>query len=195
MMSGVGGSLAAIGAARYGRRTMLAAAGILPVIAYFGMAAFLGWRGIALGLLLQFGYGMGQVLFLNAINERIASGVRATVISMASLGVRACFSLLGPLVGFGIDGWGLPWVLTAIGILSSSPSDNPSVATNSPMATNETISPPASASTPNRCAATAAPNTSGSSGSTQGDSVERTPAINPRPALPAPIDGCLASGQ
>jgi MFS family permease len=119
LMSGFGGKLAALGAARYGGRTMLAAAGILPVIAYFGMAAFLGWVGIALGLLLQLAYGMGQVLFLNAINERIASGNRATVISMASLSVRASFSLLGPLVGFGIDGWGLPWVLSAIGILSS----------------------------------------------------------------------------
>jgi len=119
LMSGFGGRLAALGAARYGRRTMFAVAGVLPVIAYFGMAAFLGWGGIALGLLLQLGYGLGQVLFLNAINERIASGIRATVISLASLSVRASFSLLGPLVGYGIDRWGLPSVLSAIGVLSS----------------------------------------------------------------------------
>jgi hypothetical protein len=119
LMSGFGGRFAAFGAARYGRRAMLAAAGALPVIAYFGMAAFVGWGGIALGLLLQLGYGLGHVLFLNAINERIASGIRATVISMASLSVRASFGLLGPLVGFGIDGGGLPSVLSAIAILSS----------------------------------------------------------------------------
>lgn len=119
LMSGLGGRLAGLGAAQYGRRTMLAAAGILPVIAYFGMAAWFGWGGIALGLLLQFANGMGQVLFLNAINERIASGIRATVLSIASLSVRASFSLLGPLVGFGIDGWGLRSVLSVIGILSS----------------------------------------------------------------------------
>src|SRR5258708_5446562 len=41
LTSGLGGTLAAIGAARYGRRAMLAVGGILRVIAYFGMAAFL----------------------------------------------------------------------------------------------------------------------------------------------------------
>ena len=83
---------------------MLAAAGVLPVIAYFGMAAFLGGSGIAFGLLLQLSYGLGQVLFLNAINERIAFGTRATVISMTSLSARASFSLLGLLVRYGIEG-------------------------------------------------------------------------------------------
>ena len=35
------------------------------------------------------------------------------------LGIRASFCLLGPLVGYGIDGWGLPYVLSALGILFS----------------------------------------------------------------------------
>ena len=52
--------------------------------------------------------GLGQVLFLDALNERISSAFRATVISMVQLGVRASFVLLGPLVGYGIDAWGLP---------------------------------------------------------------------------------------
>jgi hypothetical protein len=38
---------------------------------------------------------------------------------MANLGIRASFCLLGPLVGYGIDGWGLPSVLSALGILFS----------------------------------------------------------------------------
>jgi hypothetical protein len=38
---------------------------------------------------------------------------------MASLGTRASFALVGPLVGYGIDGWGLPGVLSALGILSA----------------------------------------------------------------------------
>ena len=38
---------------------------------------------------------------------------------MAQLGVRASFVLLGPLVGYGIDAWGLPSVLSALGILFS----------------------------------------------------------------------------
>ena len=40
-------------------------------------------------------------------------------ISLAQLGIRASFCLLGPLVGYGIDAWGLPSVLSALGILFS----------------------------------------------------------------------------
>jgi hypothetical protein len=98
---------------------LLAAVGVLPIIAYFGMASFLGWGGILLRILAPVGRGLGEVLFLEALNERISSAFRATVISMANLGIRASFCLLGPLVGYGIDGWGLPSVLSALGILFS----------------------------------------------------------------------------
>jgi hypothetical protein len=63
--------------------------------------------------------GLGGVLFLNALNEKVSSTFRATVISLVNLGTRAAFALLGPLVGYGIDAWGLPSVLSALGILSS----------------------------------------------------------------------------
>jgi Major Facilitator Superfamily len=114
---GLAGRSAALGATRFGRRPMLAAVGVLPVIAYFGMASFFGWGGILLGILGQIGRGLGGVLFLEALNERISSAFRATVISMAQLGIRASFCLLGPLVGYGIDAWGLPSVLAALAIL------------------------------------------------------------------------------
>jgi hypothetical protein len=81
------------------------------------MASFFGWPGIVLGLLIQISRGLGDVLFLNALNERITSAFRATVISMVQLGTRASFALLGPLVGYGIDAWGLPSVLSALGVL------------------------------------------------------------------------------
>ena len=71
------------------------------------------------GTLVQVSRGVGGVLFLEALNERISSAFRATVISMAQLGIRASFCLLGPLVGYGIDSWGLPSVLSALGILFS----------------------------------------------------------------------------
>ena len=119
LIYGFAGKSAAVGSARFGRRRLLAAAGALPVIACFGMASFPGWGGILLGTLGQVGRGLGGVLFLNALNEKISSAFRATVISMANLGTRAAFCLLGPLVGYGIDRWGLPSVLSALGILFS----------------------------------------------------------------------------
>jgi predicted MFS family arabinose efflux permease len=119
LIYGFAGKSAALGSARFGRRPLLAAAGALPIIACFGMALFLGWGGILLGTLGQVGRGLGGVLFLNALNEKISSAFRATVISMANLGTRAAFCLLGPLVGYGIDRWGLPSVLSGLGILFS----------------------------------------------------------------------------
>ncbi len=113
LIVGLAGRSAALEGARYGRRPLLAAVGVLPIIAYFGLASFLGWGGIVFGTLVQVSWGLGQVFFLDARNEKIPSSFRATVISMADLGIRTSFSLLGPLVGYGIDAWGLPSVLWA----------------------------------------------------------------------------------
>jgi len=119
LIDGLAGRYAALGRARYGRRPLLAAVGVLPIVAYFGMASFLGWGGILFGALFKLSRGLGHVLLMDALNEKISSAFRATVISMAQLGVRASFCLLGPLAGYGIDAWGLPSVLTALGILFS----------------------------------------------------------------------------
>jgi Major Facilitator Superfamily len=117
LIFGLAGKSAAFAATRYGRRPVLAAVGVLPVIAFLGMASLFGWAGIMVGLLGQVGRGLGGVLFLEALNERISSAFRATVISLSQLGIRASFCLLGPLVGYGIDAWGLPSILSALGIL------------------------------------------------------------------------------
>ena len=119
LIIGFAGKWAALASARYGWRPLLAAVGVLPIIAYAGMASFFGWAGIVFGLLIPISRGLGSVLFLNALNERITSAFRATVISMVQLGTRASFALLGPLVGYGIDAWGLPSVLSALGALFS----------------------------------------------------------------------------
>ena len=116
---GFAGKSAAVAGARYGQRPLLAAVGLLPVIAYFGMASFFGWGGILLGTLSSVGRGLGSVLFMETLNERIPSAFRATVISMSQLGVRASFFVLGPAVGYGIDALGLPIVLAALGVLFS----------------------------------------------------------------------------
>ena len=117
LIGGFAGRSVALAASRYGRRPVLTAAGVLPVIACLGMAAFFGWGGVLVGILGQVGRGVGGVLFLDALNERISSAFRATVNSMANLGSRAAFALLGPLVGYGIDARGLPYVLWGLGML------------------------------------------------------------------------------
>jgi MFS family permease len=119
LIDGFAAKSAAFGATRYGRRPLLAAVGVLPVIAYFGMASFFGWGGILFGFLFKVGRGALAVVFMEALNERIPSAFRATVISLSQLGIRASFCLLGPLLGYGIDAWGLPSVLSALGILFS----------------------------------------------------------------------------
>jgi MFS family permease len=119
LIDGVAAKCAALGATRYGRRPLLAVVGVLPVVAYFGMAAFFGWAGILFGFVFKIGRGVLGVLFMEALNERIPSAFRATVISLSQLGLRGSFCLLGPLAGYGIDAWGLPSVLSALGILFS----------------------------------------------------------------------------
>ena len=98
LIDGFAAKSAAFGATRYGRRPLLAVVGVLPIVAYFGMASFFGWGGILFGFLFKIGRG---------------------VLSLSQLGLRASFCLLGPLVGYGIDAWGLPSVLSALGILFS----------------------------------------------------------------------------
>jgi MFS family permease len=117
LIFGFAGRAAALATARYGRRTLFAAIGVLPIIACLGMASLAGWGGILLGSLGQVGRGLGSVVFLNTLNEKLSSAFRATVISMAQLGTRASFALVGPLVGYGIDAWGLSPVLSALGVV------------------------------------------------------------------------------
>src|SRR5438128_10111826 len=109
---GFAGRSASLGAKRYGRRPVLAAVRAVPTVGFFGRASCLGWGGIFLATLGQVGRGLGSGLVLEALNDRIPSAFRATVISISQLGVRAFFCLLGPLVGYGIDAWGLPSVLS-----------------------------------------------------------------------------------
>jgi len=101
LIDGLAAKCAALGATRYGRRPLLALVGVLPVVAYFGMAAFFGWTGILFGFVFKIGRGVLGVLFMEALNERIPSAFRATVISLSQLGLRGSFCLLGPLVGYG----------------------------------------------------------------------------------------------
>ena len=63
LIAGFAGRSAALASARYGRRPLLTVVGALPIVAFFGMASFLGWGGIVLGVLFKVGQGLGGVLF------------------------------------------------------------------------------------------------------------------------------------
>ena len=69
---------------------------------------------------------------------------------------------------------------------ASRPTEKPIVATNMPTATNDSAKPRLSAAGAKRCSLTAAASTMGMSGSTQGDSVDSTPARNAMNAAPIP---------
>jgi MFS family permease len=61
LIVGFAGRSAALASARYGWRPLLAAVGVLPIIACFGMASFFGWAGIVFGLLIQISRGLARV--------------------------------------------------------------------------------------------------------------------------------------
>src|SRR6266852_734883 len=69
----------------------------------------------------------------------------------------------------------------------SRPTAKPTVATNIPMATNETESPIASAAGPHFRSDAAAPRTIGRMGSTQGDNTDSMPATSASTRLPSVI--------
>jgi len=86
----------------------------LPVFGYGGMAlvfSFLagtpmGWvLGVAAGLCFQVGRGLTQVVLKDELNVRVPPSMRATANSISTLGVRFGFVLLGPLLGYLIDGY------------------------------------------------------------------------------------------
>ena len=88
---------------KLGARVTLLLIGLLPVFGYLGMAFFMSWLGVIVGLFFQIGRGLTQVVIKDALNTRISADIRATVNSISSLGVRLAFAFLGPLLGFLID--------------------------------------------------------------------------------------------
>lgn len=100
-----------------GPRNVVRLVGILPVIGFGGMALCAWgfetshawpwvWAGIGLGLAFQVGRGLTQVVIKDALNTRVEKSMRATANSIASLGVRLAYGILGPAVGWVIEGSG-----------------------------------------------------------------------------------------
>jgi len=100
---------------KFGFMPMIAFASLLPIAGYLGMAYFTGWFGIAMGLSFKVARAINQVLLYEAFNSNIPGAFRATANSLVSLFFRLGFFILGPLVGYGIDKFGIAFTLSNLG--------------------------------------------------------------------------------
>lgn len=86
---------------------VVAAIGLLPVLGYAGMGMASGSGaaviGVTAGLLLAVSRGLNFVVLRDKLNASVPAEMRATVNSVASLGVRMVFAVSGPLVGRAMD--------------------------------------------------------------------------------------------
>lgn len=106
--------------ARLGAANTTRLIGLLPVVGYSGMALcalgatpLLTVVGVLFGFCFQVGRGLTQVVIKDALNTRVRTELRATANSISSLGVRLAFAVLGPAMGFLIDGYDYPMALAA----------------------------------------------------------------------------------
>jgi MFS family permease len=100
----------------------------LAIAGFFGMALFGGWTGVGWGLSFSVCRAMNQVVMRHAINVRVPEPMRATVNSVAALGMRLLFAAVGPLFGYAMDRLGpagalrvAGWVSLALALAASCP--------------------------------------------------------------------------
>ena len=114
------GRLAGMVKHKVGVGVMLFFIGLLPVVGYGGMAISGAVPGIIAGMAFQISRGFNQVILRDALNMRVSGDMRATANSIASLGFRLSFALVGPFMGMLIDTRGYPFtfsVFTSIYLL------------------------------------------------------------------------------
>jgi MFS family permease len=91
---------------RLGHTLTIVTLGVLPIIGYFGMGFTGGVAGVSFCFAFQVSRGLTQVILKDALNSRITGELRATVNSIAGLGMRLVFIIGGPLLGWLIDNKG-----------------------------------------------------------------------------------------
>ncbi len=101
----------------WGPEVTIVTIAVLPILGYLGMSQTLHWVGAGLCLLFAFSRGLNQVILVDGIVARVPKHMRATANSVASLGMRSLFVVVGPLIGRSIDQWGLS---RTYGILAAS---------------------------------------------------------------------------
>jgi MFS family permease len=100
---------------KLGHKNLLILVAVLPLIGLFGMAFGQGWLGVMFGFAIQASRGISMTLFYEALNRRVSGEFRATVNSLASLGVRGIFIVTGPVLGYALDTQGM--TNTLIGLI------------------------------------------------------------------------------
>ncbi|MBK80917.1 MAG: hypothetical protein CMQ43_08385 [Gammaproteobacteria bacterium] len=110
-VAAVGGRWAHVVEARIGTSAVLVLMGVLPALGYLGLD-LLGPVGAFLASASFFlARGVGLVVLRDALNRRVPGTFRATANSLASFGFRGAFVLTGPVVGHGLDLWGMSTML------------------------------------------------------------------------------------
>lgn len=111
VVAALAGRYAHLAEARLGSSGLLVFIGLAPAIGYLGMDLF-GPVGAYLASFTFFmSRGFGAVVLRDALNRRVPSDFRATANSLTSFGFRGAFVLTGPLVGYGLDLWGMQTTL------------------------------------------------------------------------------------
>jgi len=72
----------------------------LLTIGLAGLSLISGWFGLVFFFLIYIARGVGSPIFNDFINRYTPSDIRATVLSIKSLGIRLLFALYGPIFGY-----------------------------------------------------------------------------------------------
>ncbi len=122
VIAGLAGQWAHALEAWLGPRKLFYFMGVAPVLGYIGLAELGLFGGIAVTTLFFAARGIGLAVLRNAFNERVPSEFRATANSLASFVFRGAYALTGPVLGYGLDLYGMHamlWLLAGVALLLS----------------------------------------------------------------------------
>ena len=122
LIAGVAGQWAHALEAWLGPRKLFCFMAVAPVLGYVGLAEFGLLGGIAVTSLFFAARGIGLAVLRNAFNERVPGEFRATANSLASFGFRGAYVLTGPILGYGLDLYGMYatlWMLAGVALVLS----------------------------------------------------------------------------
>ena len=100
-----------------GSRKLLVLIAVVILTGFVGMALVDGWWGVCFGFAIGLSRGLNSVILVDGLNKRLSAEFRATVNSLVSLGTRAAFILVGPLLGFVVDGYGAEAAMLVLAVL------------------------------------------------------------------------------